>query len=680
MTTARRLPLATSGIFLLAAIVGGLGGLAGVGFREGLLLIQELLMGQQGSMVDAATGLSTSMRIVIPAVGGLVAGSILWLLRRETTPFGVSDTMDMVGNRRSFIHPLRSLAQVASSGCSLASGGSIGREGAITQLGTTLASVCGGVFRIGPRNRIVLLACGTAAGMASSYNAPLAGAIFVMEVVLGSFAMEIFAPLVVASVSSRAVTYLLLPDAPAIYESNVEIFGADGAWPIGLVFSALVLGLLCGVGGVLFSHAMLLGKKLFSRVPGTPIVRLALGGLAVGVIGVWVPEVWGNGKGAIDLIRGETGYLHENAVGALVAILVFKVIATSLTTGSGALGGVFTPTLVVGASFGAFFSFAADGLVGLSDSQREILMLVGMAGICAATTHAPITSIFLIFELTQNYQIILPVMLCSISASLVARMIHGDSFYTARLRTKSTAHTAGLEELALEGNTVCDVMETDAVCVDQNATIDEVMDTFSSTRRDTIYVVDKQRALVGRINLHDIKYFLNDSTLQTVVIAADLTRQAIPATPGETLARIIDRFDDPDLEELAVVESAENQTVIGRVTRRDLMACLSDEVLRHRKLRTTFRRTEDSQNIHVQLPEGSQLIKLPIPDHFAGRTVGSIEFPDQILPLIVVQLDSEGVESRMIATPSVVLAHDSKLILLGPGLGLEEFEKRLGQD
>ena len=673
MTKARRLPLATSGIFVLAALVGGLGGLAGVGFREGLLLMQELLMDQRGSMVDAASGLSVPMRIAIPAAGGLAAGLILWLLRKELTPFGVSDTMDMVGNRRSFVHPFRSLAQVASSACSLASGGSLGREGAITQLGTTLASVCGGVFRIGPRNRIVILACGTAAGMASSYNAPLAGAIFVMEVVLGSFAMEIFAPLVVASVSSRVVTDLLT-DAPAIYESNAELFSEGEAWSYGLVFSALVLGLLCGVGGVLFSHAMLLGKKLFAKIPGTPIVRLTLGGLAVGIIGVWFPQVWGNGKGAIDLIKED--YLANRAIGILAAILVFKVIATSITTGSGALGGVFTPTLVVGASLGAFFSFAAETLVGFEGSQPEALMLVGMAGVCAATTHAPITSIFLIFELTQNYQIILPVMLCSIAASLVARTIHGDSFYTARLRTKSTAHTTGLEELALEGNTVRDVMETDPVCVGQNATIDEVMDRFSSTRRDTIYVVDAENALVGRINLHDIKYFLNDSTLQTVVIAADLTRKAIPATPDETLARIIDRFDDPDLEELAVVERPDKQTVVGRITRRDLMACLSDEVLKHRKLRTKFRREEDSQNIHVQLPEGTQLTKLPIPDHFAGRTVGSIEFPFQVLPLIVVQIDSEGVESRTIADPSIVLDCKSKLILIGPELGLEEFEAR----
>ena len=356
------------------------------------------------------------------------------------------------------------------------------------------------------------------------------------------------------------------------------------------------------------------------------------------------------------------------------------MIATAITTGSGALGGVFTPTLVVGASFGVFFAFVADYYHPLTPSQMEALMLVGMAGICAATTHAPITAIFLIFELTQNYQIILPVMLCSISASLVARMIHGDSYYTARLRSRSTTLAAGLEELALEDNTVRDVMELDAVSLDQNSTFDEVMDKFTSTRRDTIYVVDGDGGLVGRINLHDIKLFLNDASLQSVVIAADLTRRAVPATPTETLAGIIARFDSPDLDELAVVSSEERPTLIGRITRRDLMACLSDEVLGSRKLRTKFRRSEDAQNIHVELPEGAHLVKLQIPVRFVGRTVGSMEFPDEVLPLIVVRRDSEGVESRKIADPSIELESESQLILLGPQAGLAQVEEEFADD
>jgi CIC family chloride channel protein len=659
MAQAKRLPLAASGVFVVAAIVGGLGGLAGWAFRWALDLIQQYLMGQGGSVVDAARDLSPWARLVVPAIGGFVAGLLIWALGRRYTPFGISDLMDMVGNRRSHIAPLRSLVQVLSSACSLASGGSLGREGAITQLGTTIASTLTHLFKEKSRNRIVVLACGTAAGMASSYNAPLAGAIFVMEVILGSFAMEIFAPLVVAAVSSAVVTHYLAPDATALYVSQSEsVLNTHG-----IVFSALLLGLLCGVGGVLFNSAMGWGKWLFRRVPGPPVVPLTLGGLLVGAIGIWYPEVWGNGQEAIELTREE--YLLDRAFLTLGAIVVLKVVATAFTTGSGALGGVFTPTLVVGAACGAFFSVGLEHVLLLEVEHKQALVLVGMAGICAATTHAPITAIFLIFELTRDYHIILPVMLCSISASLVARTLRGDSYYTARLRSKSSAQATGLEELALQGNYVRDVMRGDAVRVHSNSTFDEVMQQFSGTRRDSIYVVDDAATLLGRIHLHDIKFFLNDPSLASVVIAADLTRKAVSATPRETLAGIIGRFDDPDLDELAVVQPGDTPVLLGRITRRDLMACLSDEVLNQRKLRTRFRRKGDTEDIHVELPVDAELSKLKIPANLVSRTVGSLDLPDGVLPIIVVQRTAEGLEERLIADPGVVLASGAELIVVG---------------
>jgi chloride channel protein, CIC family len=660
MAQAKRLPLAASGIFLLAAIVGGLGGLAGVGFRQGLRWMQGVVMDHDGTIVEAARSLSIPMKLTIPAVGGLAAGLIIWLLGKRHTPFGISDVMDMVGHRRSRINPWRSLAQIASSACSLASGGSLGREGAITQIGTTMASIFSSAFKKGSRNRVILLACGTAAGMASSYHAPLAGAIFVMEVILGSFAMEIFAPLVIASVSSAVVTRQLIQVEP-IYATTVELSGA-------LVFSVLILGILCGCGGILFNFAMIGGKKLFQWIPGTPILRLGLGGLAVGAIGIAFPQVFGNGQEAI-----KDEILQNPTIMILFAVLVLKIVATACTTGSGALGGVFTPTLVVGASFGAFFHLAVTEL-GIFELNREALVVVGMAGICAATTHAPITSVFLIFELTQDYGVILPVMLCSISASVIARAIYGESYYTARLRTRSSMHATGLEELALHGNKVRDVMREDAVSVHSNCSFDQVMDQFKSTRRDTIYVLDDDQVLLGRIHLHDIKYFLNDSNLRSVVIAGDLTREATPTMRGETLAGIIDRFDDPDIEELAVVASMEEQRLLGRITRRDLMVCLSDEVLGQRKLRTRFRRSDHTEDIHVQLPEHATLSRYAVPDHLAGSTVGSIRFPHDVLPLIVIEIGGDGREIRVLASPTVRLPEGSQLIVMGSGTGLTEFE------
>jgi CIC family chloride channel protein len=388
------------------------------------------------------------------------------------------------------------------------------------------------------------------------------------------------------------------------------------------------------------------------------------------VIAVWYPQVWGNGQEVIaEQIR------TQDAIGLLFALVVLKIVATAITTGSGALGGVFTPTLVVGAALGAFYALALQRL-GL-EVNREALVLVGMAGICAAATHAPVTSIFLVFELTRDYEIMLPVMLCSISASLVARTLHGESYYTARQRAKGADAAGGLEDLALRGNSVRDIMRADASGVLGAATFDEVMDRFSSARRDTLYVVDAAGALIGRIHIHDIKFFLNDSSLQSVVIATDLMRPPVPATPEETLAGIIGRFDDPDLEEIAVVDDHAHQRLIGRVTRRDIMACLSDEVLGQRKLRTRFRRKEDAEAIHVQLPPHTVLDKVAVPDNFAGRTIGSLEFPQAVLPLIYVEHGGDGVEQRRVADPTLELRAGSELIVLGPEASIAELKESL---
>jgi len=675
MAKAQRLRLEASGIFLLAAIVGALGGFGGWAFREILQYLQAFAMGPAAgkdiavaatdNVVEAASALSPLWRIVIPAAGGLLAGLLLLIVVKRPSPFGIAGYMEMVQTRRSKIHPFRSLGQILSSTCSLASGGSLGREGAITHISTTFASIFGGTLKEGSRNRVVLVACGVAAGMASSYNAPIAGAIFVMEVILGSFAMEIFAPLVVSSVISTIVTKFLVGHGEPLYMADPEKVQllVDHA---PLILSAILLGVFCGAGGVLFNMALEWGRKLFQLIPGPALCRLALGGLLVGGIGVWYPEVWGNGYEAINLITDKL--VKDDALNPmpmLLAILFLKLVATSFTVGSGALGGVFTPTLVVGASFGAFFAYGLDFFTVVEEDTKEVFTLVGMAGICAATTHAPITAIMLIFELTLDYNIILPVMLCSIIASLTARFLAPDSYYTARLRERGHAQAAGVEELAMATNYVRDIMRADAVRVHQTESFEHVMDLFSSTRRDTVYVVDPMFTLTGRIHLHDVKYFINDPSLGSVVIAADLTRRAVTVTPDETLASILPRFDDPDLDELAVVSESHAPTLKGRVTRRDVMACLSDEVLGKRRLRTRFRTREGREDSHVELPTATDLDKFTMPAHLAGRTIGSLDLPAGILPLVLVERTQDGREQRVLAEPQTVIPPDSDLIVMG---------------
>ncbi len=683
MAKTKAAPARTAALFLLAAAVGALGGVLGFAFQS--LLRHGQLLRVAGSpddaLVDAAEKLASWQRVLVPAAGGLLAALLLLAIRGRRGPFGITVIMDLVLTRRGVIRLRDAFFQILSSACSLATGSSIGRESANSQLGATAASGLGALFGCSSRDRAVLLGCGVAAGMAISYNAPIAGALFVMEVVLGNFAMDVFAPIVVSAVIATLVNQALQPDAAthALYaqESVGQVHMADPR----LVLAAVVLGCACGFGGVAFRHTLRLGARAFAALHLPLLAALPLGGAAVGVLGIWRPEVWGNGQNVVvNIITGERGY---QAVGMVLTIMVLKSIATSLSLGSGALGGVFTPNLVVGAALGAVFGHGVAGVVPLAgldltaEQLRTGFALVGMAGLCAATAHAPITAVLLVFEFTRNYDLILPVMVCSIIGSLVARLLDPDSIFTARLRERGHTLAGGIEALAMQTNYVRDVMRADAAALPDTARFDDVMEQFASARRDTVYVLGSGGALLGRIHIHDVKFYINDPSLTSVVIAGDLTRPAPTVTREQSLAQVFHLFDDPDLEELPVVDGASNARLVGRLTRRDVIALLSDEVLGRRTLRAKLRAEDADEDTYVQLPAGAELARVRVPDALVGRAFDSLDLQDQagLAVLVVIDTGADGIEHRSLPQPGKVLEAGSALVVLDTRAAIEAFGK-----
>lgn len=670
MAQPRGHPVKAFRIFVLAAVVGGLGGLLSVAFQGILVALQELAMGAAGDLEDIAETLGTAERLLIPTLGGFVAALCLRLIRDARGPFGITDVIELVATRKGTIRPLHSLVQIVSSACSIATGASIGKEGANSQLAATAAASISRVFRLDARTRTMLLGCGVAAGMSCAYNAPIACALFVMEVVLGNFAMDVFAPIVVASVCAILVNRHFLGEW-TLFQSDVSLDHPA------LILSAIALGALCGAGSLLFQRALLLGRAVFvkSRLP--LLLALPIGGFVVGAIGVWRPEVWGNGRGVIeDLTQGTVP-----AVGVVAALMLLKVVGTAVSAGSGALGGVFTPNLVVGAALGSFFGALvhtvvvqaavvpgdAQQLAELNANHRIAFALIGMAGLCAATTHAPITAVLLVFEMTQDYDLMLPLMLCSIVGSLVARLFTPDSIYTARLRAKGHTEAAGIEELAMTRTFVRDLLHQDATHVSDTETFDAIVERFANSRRDSIFVVDPQQKLVGHIHLHDVKLYMNDPTLASVVIAGDLSRPTPAVTPDESLAQVLPRFDDPELDELAVIDSYAGRRLVGRVTRRDVIACLSDEVLRTRQLRARIRGTDEGGASYLELPRECEIARVPVAGELEGRALDSLELDGMgVIPLFIVRRLADGTETRELVLPGTVLEAQSELVVLGP--------------
>ncbi|MHB1678557.1 MAG: ClcB-like voltage-gated chloride channel protein [Sulfuriferula sp.] len=417
----------THRMLLGAGFIGILGALATVGFREGITLVEALINRHPGSLVAAAEAITWWQRLLIPLLGGLLAGAVLQFgMRLIQHGSKTTDYMEAIAAGNGRISVRASLVKSLSSIFTVGTGGSIGREGAMVQLAAMVASASGHWAHLPLDKQRLLVGCGAAAGIAAAYNAPIAGALFVAEIVMGSIAMESFGPLIVASVVSNATIHHFLGYAP-VYQIPAFQFYSD--WEL---FFYAGLGFLLGHMAPPFIALLERSEQFFTRMKLPVTLKLGVGGLSVGLISIAYPQVWGNGYSVVNSL------LHQNiAWQLLVLILVFKIIATAATIGSGAVGGVFTPTLFIGATFGSLYGTALGAVFPAVTSPASAYGIVGMGAFLAATTHAPLMAILMIFEMTLDYNITLPLMLACVIAYTTARVYRGgESIYAVSLRQK----------------------------------------------------------------------------------------------------------------------------------------------------------------------------------------------------------------------------------------------------
>lgn len=459
--------------------------------------------------------------------------------------------------------PFRSsLVKSASALFTIATGGSIGREGPLVQLAAVLASLPGR-FRHwpAPRRRLIV-ACGAAAGIASAYNAPIAGALFVAEIILGSVAMESFGPLVFSSViATMTVRASTLGDSPLYGE---KLFRLNAPWEI---FPYALLGVAAGLAAPWFLRFLRLCETWFARSRLPLIPRLALGGAVVGGLAILHPEVTGNGYSAINDILG-----NKLPWELLLGIFACKILATGATFGSGAVGGVFTPTLFVGSGFGYLVGCAFHALWPHSALTPSAFALVGMGAFLAATTHAPLMAMLMVFEITLDYAIILPLMLGCVIAYYLSIGIEPASIYSEALKRKG----ARIFDRQLSNLRVLDLMKSDPVVVQVTAGFTEIAQSFLTHHFNYLYVVDADRRFLGVVSLHDIKPYLSEPEMADVIIAKDILREDFPTiSPDVPLSQALDAFAHHDGERLPVLDQRDHK-LLGRISKSDLILAITD--------------------------------------------------------------------------------------------------------
>jgi chloride channel protein, CIC family len=553
-----------AGIIFWAALVGICGALASVTFREGIRLLELVFTGQDMGLVYGATRLVWWHRALVPVVGGVLSGWVLHILGSRFVSFKVVDYMEatLVGDGRISLRGtlLRSLSSLLT----IASGGSIGREGSMVQLSAMIASRLGRFARAPvPRMRL-LVACGGAAGIAAAYNAPISGALFVSEIVLGSLAMETFGPLVVASVMADATIHRFLGYGPVFMVPHVQ-FASN--WELGFY---IVLGVLLGHLAPPFLGLLDYTKSRFVRLELPLYWQLGLGGLIVGIISIFVPQVWGNGYSVIGNI------LQGNVPGLwLLAILVAKVLATSATVGSGAAGGVLTPTLFIGCAVGYLFGGGLHQLIPTIVSAPAAYALIGMGGFLSATTLAPLTSILMIFEMTADYEIVLPLMLACVTAHYTAKVYrNGKSVYEASLH--NAAVSDGGDDWRLR--TVETLVKPAAAVVPDTATLGEVLDELPNRPIDRVFVV-KGDELVAWLNPRAILERMQQAKLDGhLPVGAVAKPVEFALTPEMPLTTALEAFLREQATVLPVTAGQWRNTLLGEVSRRDVMLAIQDRL------------------------------------------------------------------------------------------------------
>ncbi len=454
------------------------------------------------------------------------------------------------------------LRKLASAALTLGSGGSLGAEGPVATAGATVGSGLAQMLRFGARRTRVLLACGTAAGISAAFNAPIAGVLFALEIVLGTFAVAALSPVVVSSVMGAVVARWARGPEPAFLIPGEFVFSSPKE-----LWLYVVLGLASGVLAALFVRGFFATEDLLHRVTGhRKELAAIIGGLLVAGLGFVHPELLGDGRHGIEMV------LASQLTGLTALVLgLLKIVSSGLTMGGGGAGGVFTPSLFVGGAFGSFFGLSAASLFPGLGITPEAYALVGMAAVVSGATFAPLTAIIMIFEMTDDYGLILPLMMVCVISYVVARRINTESIYSEALRRSGDHIRHGADRSILERVLVSECYDRDPHVVVEDAPLHQLLSQLRDSRQSSFPVVDRDLRLTGMLSYSAVARAIHEGLID-IVIAADLEESEVEVVTGrESLLDASRKMGLRDLDYIPVVESEQTGRLVGLLSRADIL-------------------------------------------------------------------------------------------------------------
>jgi CIC family chloride channel protein len=567
----------TVGPLAMAVAVGVMSGVGAIVLRWMIRAVQWLFF-DQGTRLGPVLGLpipSWVVTVAAPAVGMVIVAEMVRWWAPEARGHGVPEVQFAVRMRGGRIRPRVALVKAVASALSIGSGGSVGREGPIVQIGSSLGSAVAQAAGMGAEEVKLMVAAGAAGAIGATFNAPIAGVLFALEVILGSFAARSFGLVVVASVSATAVAQSALGTEPAF--RLVEQFEFLSNWELGLY---LLLGAVAGVVSLLYVRSVYGMEDWFDRWRARRWVKAVAGGLVVGLLGTFgSTHLFGVGHEGVELAMA-----GELSVRLMFALVFMKIFATSVTLGAGGSGGVFAPALFIGAMMGGAFGTVADAWLPGIAATPGAYALVGAAAVFGASTHAPMTAIIILFEMTDNYRIILPLMFSVVLAQLIASRIDPDSIYSIKLRRRGALAKPRAELGTLDILLVADAMSEDVPTAGVNENLDELADRAREDRSRSWVVTDPEGGMVGMVALTDLERAIVEGDLAGRTVRDVMTANVVTCAPSETLRHAFRRFTDRDVFQIPVVDSQEPGRVVGVLRRTEMMWAFKELSDEHQRL------------------------------------------------------------------------------------------------
>ncbi len=607
--------------------------------------------------------------LLIPSIGGLAVGLLIYFFSKESKGGGIPQIMFSILVKRGIMKPAVVIIKAITSSISIGIGASVGSEGPQAQIGAAISSVLGRFFIKRDEYIKILVAAGASSGIAAAFNTPLAGAIFATEVILGDFSVISFAPIIVATITSTVISQSILGNRFYFTIPPYSLLDAKE-----FIMYAL-LGILSALISYLFIKTLYFSEDIFnkklSKIPeyGRPV----LGGLLFGMIGIFLPHILGTGFDTMDMIMdGKYG------IPFVLVLLLFKLLATNISVSSGYSGGLFAPSLFLGASLGVSFGYTVTYLFNFLPTSLHLWGLLGMSGVLAGTVHAPITATLMIFEMSRDYELMLPLMMVTIVSSLISTLIKKESIYTQNLINRGLNPNLHTNDENLRNKSIKSYINEKYKIFTQADLLKDVFLDYVENGQDIYPIInnEKEKILVGFVCVNNLRCILNEDTKSSVMSIINVKDIMNPLEFVLEKSSVIDALEQFAKSSHSVLPVGdENKKYIGVLSEHKLVSIYNNEYRKKELAKAIMKHRERNlkQGIEgVEVGSSVYIVKFPIPTEYHNKKIRDTKFRNLFNLEIILIIKSDN--NNVFPQPDYVLKSDDSIMILGEAEDISKFK------